>query len=313
MNYSPLRINTIKPERQITFHLYVHFKEQYLLYFQPGDSIPKDKFKKLKKQKIAKFYIPATEEGKYQNFIDALLNEVVKSADTPIEEKVSIVEAATETAVEQIQSDPGSQAAYKLTQSAASGLRELVKENPEALKTMFEKKPLPHEELIKHSLNVCLLATKLAEILKFSEDQISTIMIAALMHDIGIPKCEEKAQDLFKKPKAQFTPDERVLHKEHIEITLKLLDEKPWINPQVVELIKHHEEVLTGAGPYKKTKLTAQEECLSLVNSYDKKILINKISPKQALKEIMVDEIGNYELKTINKFKMVLEQQGLAV
>lgn len=313
MNYSPLRINTIKAERQITFHLYVHFKDQYLLYFQPGDAIPKDKFKKLKKQKIAKFYIPAAEEGKYQNFIDALLSEVVKSTDTPLEEKVSIVEAAAETAVEQIQTDPGSQAAYKLTQSAATGLRELVKENPEALKTMFEKKPLPQEELIKHSLNVCMLATKLAEILRFNESQIQSIMIAALMHDIGVAKCEEKAKALFKKSKQEFTPDDRISHKEHIEVTLKLLNEKPWISPQIIDLIKHHEEVMTGAGPFKKTKLSPEEECLSLVNTYDKKIQINNLTPKQALKELMVDEIGNYELKTINKFKTVLEQQGLAV
>lgn len=311
MDYTPLRINTIKPERQIPFNLFIYFKDHYLHYLKSGEAIAKDKFKKLKKQKIAKFYIPAQEEDLYQKFLDQLLEDVMKSDETPLEEKVSLVESATETAVERIQEDPGSKRSYQMTQSAATNLRELVTKNPEALKEMFEKKPLPHEELIKHSLNVCLLATKLAEALRLPDNEVQAIMIASLMHDIGVAKSSEEHQALFQKARNDFSADERLMHKNHIEVTLKLISEKPWIQPLVIDLIKHHEEVLSGQGPYKKTKLTVAEECLSLVNAYDKKILVSKISAKQAMKELMVDELGNYELKTLNKFKAVLEKEGI--
>ena len=176
---------------------------------------------------------------------------------------------------------------------------------------MFEKKALPHEVLVKHSLNVCLLATKLAEKLKLSDEEIQAVMTAALMHDIGIPRSSDEAQSLFQKKKQQFSPDDRRHHKEHIESTLKIIKDKPYIKPLVIQLIQNHEEVLSGSGPYKLTKLNPAEECLSLVNSYDKKILVGELSPKEALKELMVDELGNYELKTLTKFKEVLQKEGL--
>lgn len=311
MSYTPLRINTIKPEIQIPFDLYIHFKDQYLCYQTQGLAIDNDKFKKLKKQKIAKFYIKSEDEKNYQQFLDKLIEDTLNSPNASVEDKVVLVEEASSTAIEQIQKDPGSESSYKMTQTATGGLRKLITDNPTALKTMFEKKALPHEVLVKHSLNVCLLATKLAEKLKLSDEEIQAVMIAALMHDIGVTNSTEPAQKIFEKNKKDFTPEDRRHQKEHIESTLKAIKEKPYIKTLVIQLIQHHEEVLSGTGPYKLTKLSPAEECLSLVNSYDKKILIGEISPKEALKELMVDELGNYELKTLNKFKEVLQKEGL--
>jgi hypothetical protein len=53
------------------------------------------------------------------------------------------------------------------------------------------------------------------------------------------------------------------------------------------------------------------EEVLSLVNVYDKKVLVNKKKPKEALKEMMIDEMGNYELDYLNKFKAFLKSEGI--
>ena len=56
MDYTPLRISTVKPLKSLTFDLYIHFKNHYLCYAKRGDQLTEDKYGKLKVQKFAKFF-----------------------------------------------------------------------------------------------------------------------------------------------------------------------------------------------------------------------------------------------------------------
>ena len=49
-SYTPVRITTIKAERQVPFPVYIFFKDQYLEYVQQGQAIEKEKYKKLRRQ-----------------------------------------------------------------------------------------------------------------------------------------------------------------------------------------------------------------------------------------------------------------------
>jgi hypothetical protein len=83
------------------------------------------------------------------------------------------------------------------------------------------------------------------------------------------------------------------------------------VNKNILELVLNHEETLSGSGPNKKRKLTKLEEILSMVNNYDKRIITNKSNPLQTLKDMMIDEIGNYSLEMLNELKKVLQGEGL--
>ena len=48
MGYLPLRISTVPPDRQLTFDLYINFKEQYLKLADSGSAIDHEKLEKLK-------------------------------------------------------------------------------------------------------------------------------------------------------------------------------------------------------------------------------------------------------------------------
>lgn len=311
MEYTPIRISTVKPERVISFDLYIFYKETYLLYLKNGEQILKDKHKKLKKQKIAKFFITEKDETSYQKFLDDVLSQTISDPNASVEEKVDVAQDAGMTAVDQMQANPESEQSYKTTQKAAQGLVQLIQDNPSALKKMFTQSAGDHDKIVKHSLNVCLLSAKLGQELKLSKEEILNLTTAALMHDVGLLKMEPEAAQMFEKSKSEFSSKDKLNYKEHIEVTIKVLSEKPYINQQILDLITYHEENLAGTGPYKKSKLGLAEECISLVNSYDKKVLTSDLTPKQALKELMVDEVGNYQLNTLKLFKKVLTQEGL--
>lgn len=311
MEFTPLRITTVKPLRELTFDLYIHFKEQYLCYAKRGEQLSEDKFLKLKAQKIAKFFITEGDESNYQKFLDALLDETLSNPKIDVEAKVAMAEGAAESAVERMQKDPGSESAYRATEKAAKSMRQVILNNPDALKKIFGKKAEKSEEVIKHSLNVCALSVKLAEILKLSDQEMDDIGTAALIHDIGMTNLSKNDMELFYKPKKLLSNDDKRVYYMHTKDAATLLKDKAYVTPAILELVINHEEVQSGLGPNKKKKLSLSEEILSLVNNYDKRTITNKTSPAQTLKDMMIDELGNYELKLLNEFKKVLQSEGL--
>ncbi len=311
MAYTPLRISTIKPNRKLTFTLFIYFKEQYITYAQVGSEIEEDKYKKLKKQKIAKFYIDEKDELNYQSFLDALLQDTMSSSSVSVQEKVSLVEGACESAIERMQEDPGSETSYKMTENAARTLRQCISENPDAMKELFGKSVEKHELIVKHSLNVSALATKLGQKMKLSEEQLDELAVAGLLHDIGLMQLSEETRSLFTKNRKDFTKEELAAYGAHVKDSLSILAGKPYVNQASMELITNHEEVKSGYGPNKKTKLSQSEYIISLVNIYDKTIITTNLTPKEAIKEILIDQMGNFELTLLNKLKEVLTEEGL--
>lgn len=311
MNYTPVRISTLKAERDIPFDVYIYFKETYLKYVDGGQQIEKAKFKKLRRQKIAKFFIESNDENKYQEFLDNMLNETLNDKKADVDEKISIVEGQAEMALEKMQEDPASESSFDMTKKAASNLRKMIFENPKALSRMFGNSE-NDDVIAKHCINVCVLASKFAAKEKVPDDEIDDLCTAVLMHDVAIAKMSEEQKAMFNRPAAELSAQEKKSYYEHCDVNfISMLADKPYINERVITLIKNHEENLQGTGPYKKSKLEKAEEILSLVNTYDKKITSEGLTPADALKKMTIDEMGNYDLKLLNGFKTFLKIEGV--
>ncbi len=311
MDFSPIRISTIKPLKDINFDLYIFYKEQFLKYIDTGKSLDGDHLKKLRKQKIARFFVTSIDEEHYQQYLDDILAESISSSDVSVAEKVNLTEGAATTAVERMQKDPNSKSAYNMTEKTASSLRQVVTQNPDALKEIFGKKAEEDDMLIKHCLNVCALSAKLAEKCGLEEKDQDYLAVAGLLHDIGVTKLPAEKRLLFKVDPSQMPNEDLILYRSHTQLSFDLLQDKEYVNKKIASLILHHEEKVSGKGPLKKTKLTKLEEIISLVDCYDKRMIYKDINPQGALKELQIDELGNYDLGLINTFKDVLKSEGL--
>lgn len=311
MAFTPLRITTIKPMRSINFDLYIFFKDTFLKYIESGRQLEETHLDKLRKQKVAKFYITDDDEPNYQQFLDGILMEALDSDEMSVDEKVELAEGAASTAVERLQNDPNSKSAYKMTENAANSLRKIVAKNPDALKKLFGKKAAANDSLIKHSLNVSAIATKLGEVMGLSEIELDNLATAALVHDIGVTKLAKNDTHLFLKPRKKFTPDEKRIYNLHVRDASTLLNGKTYINKEIIELVVNHEETRSGSGPQKLLKLTPSIEILSLCDSFDLRMTVDNMTPKDALKDITINELGNYTLEIINKLKEVVKSEGL--
>ena len=309
--YLPIRISTLPPNTSIPFSIYLHFKDSYLEYSRPPAQIEKKKLDKLKYQKVGRFFISNKDELNYRIFMDEQIAGVIADKETSPKEKSGIVKRATEIATQHIHQSPESEESFNLTRSAANNIRKLLREVPETFLDVFDHSKDVHL-IIAHSVSVCTLCIKLGEELGLKDEEIENLSTAALMHDIGLANLSTQNQEHFNTEKEELNKEQRLEYLKHVNNCTDLLRDKNYINGEIISLIQYHEENLLGNGPHKKTKLSLTQEILSLVNYYDKKILTQKISPKEALDIIKIEAVGMYDLALIQKFQKVLNDEKIA-
>ncbi len=312
MAFTPIRISTIKSDKALPFDIFIYFKETYLRYTERGVVLKTDQLAKLKKQDVASFYISDEDESNYQQFLDDLLNSIYEDPNTPQEEKVEIIGGTTSNAIENLQKDPTSEASFKSTQKAAKNIRQMLQTLPDVLKNLYVQKTHGDDIIITHSLNVSALATRFAEVYELPEEDLEALSVAGLLHDLGLSLLKPEHKKLFLISPAEMTPEEFAIYKNHPHDSIKLLEKNPLMNPKILNLIQKHEERLGGKGyPEGVKTMTIIEEVLALANSYDKRVTLLKMTPAEAIKDIKMSELGNYNMETLNSFKEVLKKEKL--
>jgi HD-GYP domain-containing protein (c-di-GMP phosphodiesterase class II) len=117
---------------------------------------------------------------------------------------------------------------------------------------------------------------------------------------------------LFRRPMSKFSQDDKRIYQEHVNHSVRLVSNKPFVNQKIVNLISKHEERLGGAGyPKKETKLELLEQVLGFANNFDKRTTILGQTVQQAYKEIQMEEMGNYDLKLFQKLRELLMADNL--
>ena len=320
MAYVPIRITTLRKKACFQFDIYLKLPSKYLLYFRGGDEIDHDRILSLKKKKVRQLFISEEAEKQYQQHLDEALNAAVNSPDMAIEEKASIVESAASSAVEGMQDDPHSQANYNECKKAAKAIIEVVGQTPEVLRELLGKKEAPdsgedndlQEASLQNSIMVSTLSTTLANVCELKREQIHNIGIAALVHDLGMINVSEETQKLMFTDMKQWPPAKVDEYKKHPQFGAELLSDKPYANPEILELIYSHEENKSGSGFPKGLKdLTESQEILSLCCNFSYRVQYLKQDKKEAVKAIQTQEIGKYDLNLINKFKDLVKSQIL--
>jgi putative nucleotidyltransferase with HDIG domain len=313
MNYVPIRLSTLRPKYDFDFNIYVSLSDKYVLYVKEGDDISGDRLQKLKEKKVRQLFIEDACEEKYQNFLDASLKGIADDDSLSDDDKAEVAQGVASSAVEDMQENPQSEQAYHNAQTAAEGLVDVIAKNPTMLKTLFEKvRDSNSEPMTKHSVNVAFLALSLGEMCGLEFLKAKTLGLAGLLHDIGRAQMPEDAQALFLKPYEEFSQDDWKIYKEHPTIGANMLQDKNYATQEVLDLIATHEEKSSGEGfPNKLQKLSLEQEILSLTACYDRMVTILGWDYKDALEEIQVNQLGNYDLELIQKFKKLLKAQGL--
>lgn len=311
MKYSPVRVSTIKTEKALTFDLHLYFRETYVVYKQYGDTIEKEKIKKLRKQKVGKFFIDSEDEVTYQKYLDDMLSTAITDPNMALEDKAEVIAGASITSIEAMRSDPMDKAALRRTKEASKGIYEVVKNNPGMLKEMYQVES-EDDAILQSAVNTSALVVRLGQLKKIKENILQDMGTACLLRDIGIVQMDQKYHGLFAVPLEEYSAIELKIYKTHPELGKNILEKRGDVSSEIMGLVYGHEAKLQGNGfPQDIKKLTKEQAVISLCGAYDRMVTCLSIDPKEALKSLSIDELGNYDLGDIKLLKKILKEDGV--
>lgn len=122
--------------------------------------------------------------------------------------------------------------------AAGAGRSDRYRVAEKLLEPDFQKYP----ELVDHAVHVSGLAQKLAETIDLSPQQVETIRLAALVHDVGLRLLDYER--LYRKP--SLTPEEHRGVAEHPIVGAALVE--PLLGSDVAQTVLRHHERVDGKG-----------------------------------------------------------------
>lgn len=313
----PVRVSTLKKDVRLGFSLYLQLPHKTIKYIHDEDSIEQEQIKNLKSKKVRKLYIDDADEPKYQDYMDRCLNEAMNDDSVSVEDKAGMVTDASEANAERIMTDPKSQKSYTTAQSTASKLIQVLASNDEFLKGIFDHKAEDGTEdkdalMHKHAVNTSSLCISFSEFLKMDKPITEALGVAGLFHDVAYGHMPSDVQSLFFKPLSEMNSEELTAYKEHPKQAAEFLQDKEFASKDVIELILIHEERQGANGfPNKVPKLELHQEIMALCAYYDQRVTCFNEDRSEVLKDLVISQLGNFELNTINKFKEFLTKTGL--
>ncbi len=313
MSYVPIRLSTLRAQYPYDFDIYINLKSRYVLYIKNGDDIQRDRLSKLKEKKVRQLFINGEDEVKYQAFLDNSLKEISCDKTVSNEEKADMVQGVASSAVEDLHEDYQSIKVFKNTEKAIEGMIDIIQNNPKILGDLYRKVLASESDpIVKHSVSVAFLNVKLAEMYSFDQAKVHDLGVAGMMHDLAWIKMSEEHQKLFFRPYGDFTQQEWKVYTKHPSLAVEMLQDKEHINSSILALISTHEEKSSGEGfPEGLQRLSVEQEIMSLTCCYDRMVTMLNITHKDALQDIQVNQLGNYDLGLLSKFKELLKAQGI--
>lgn len=160
--------------------------------------------------------------------------------------------------------------------------------------------------LFQHSMNVCIYSTLLGISDGYNRDELMTMGLGALLHDIGKTKVDLQA---LKKP-GRLSDDEFNEIKRHAMLGFQILKDEPNIPLLSAHCALQHHERLDGSGyprGIKGNEIHEYARWIGLVDAYDAmtthRVYRTAMLPHQVM-EILYTEAGTkFETRKIEKFR----------
>ncbi len=175
--------------------------------------------------------------------------------------------------------------------------------NPNAMLWMSKVRE-SHNYTADHSLNVCILAIAFGRHLGFSRDELFSLGMCGLLHDVGKMRVPE---EVLNKP-GKLTPQEWKQMQSHVLSGRNLLMSSPGIG-QAVDVAYSHHERIDGKG-YPRSlegpQISQFTKIISLADSFDAmtadRCYSKAMTPSAAVKEIYKNRGAQFDEKLALRF-----------
>lgn len=179
-------------------------------------------------------------------------------------------------------------------------------ENNQQAMMMLSMIPATDRYLYQHSLNVCIYATMLGISTGMNREELMTLGLGALFHDIGKTQIPEK---ILHKP-GKLTAAEFEQMKEHTTFGFELLKDEPNISLLVAHCALQHHERIDGSGYPRNLKgdqIHDYARWIGMVDAYDamtsNRVYRDGMLPHQAMEWLYTQSGILFDHKKVEVFR----------
>jgi len=157
----------------------------------------------------------------------------------------------------------------------------------------------------QHSINVCILSLALARHVGLSRNDLETLGVAALLHDVGKIKTP---LEVLNKP-GRLTPEEFALMKQHPVTGQQMLERLYGLPYQIADVaLSHHERISGGGYPrgLKSHEISLFSRMVAIVDVYDAitsdRCYHDGMSPTEALTKMYSWRLTDFDAELLEQF-----------
>lgn len=311
-NYIPIRVSTLRGDRKITFNAYVRVAEKYILYCRSGDSFEGERLDRLKAKKLQKLYILQADEQPYRQYLDTNIEEAFDlQKEKDLVTRTQIIQGHQQAVAEDIMEHPDSKTHYDLGKYSSEKFIDYLVNEKLSLKVLLNIKN-DDFSVSQHGVNVAALSYHIARKLGVAADsaQMNLLALGSLVHDFGH---RESVVDLSKS-REKMNSSEIKLYQQHPTAGIHSIRELRHFDNTVINIIHEHEEFIDGSGfPQKlqQKSLDPMSVVVSLANTFDRLISLEKMAYPDALKHLLIHRMGQHPLEMMKFIQEILKQNDI--
>lgn len=311
-NYVPIRVSTLRGDQKISFDAYVRVAGKYILYCREGDSFEGERLDRLISKRLLKMYIRPEQAPLYDKYIkENVARAYDASKGANLENRAQIIQGAIQACAEDLMEDLENEALYSITQEASARFFSFLKTEPEALKAIIEIKNEDYN-VAHHGVNVSAVALAIAEEMGVAEErpmQMASLSTACLMHDLE----HTYTPVTLSVPEEKLSSNERALYSRHCVNGAERIKEIHYYDKLIQQIVLFHDEKIDGSGALgkKEKELDPIIFIAATANIFDHLITQNKMTPKEALKNMLVEKMGILPLSCLKALQNVLKKTNL--
>jgi len=309
--YKSIDKRVLTEGEKLDFQLYIpnETKSAMGLFLQSDTLIDGDN--KVRLREIEKLYINEDESVRYEAYVQKHIQTIALSEDISLDDKAIIVYEKASSVIDEMFRNPESLETAKNVKPVVDSFVHIILHDAKAVESLL--KITAHDFYTHtHSINVSIYTLSLGSFLGIEGDDLKTLGMAAVLHDIGKSKVDyEIINKNGKLSEVEFEKMKKHPAEGH-SIALKLgINDK-----RILSGIRHHHEKMDGGGypdGIKEDKISQFARIIGVCDVFDalstKRSYKDPMSSFESLRLMKQQMQGHLDMKMVDSFIKMLRKQ----
>ncbi len=310
-DFIPIRVSHLRVGQLLSFDVYVRLGERHILYRRQGDSLEEEQLQRLIEKKVKHLFIKKEQERSFRQYMNANMDAAyTNSLNEAVEVRAQIIHGALQGAGEDLISNHDSKVVYDAVKSGAQKFVDFVLQEEGAFRSLMAV-PNPDFSPCHHGVTVAALASAMAGEMDLAHKAPLSLMVTgALIHDID----HQIRQSPIEQPLEELSSTEKALYHQHPSRGVDILQETGFYDKIVLACVAQHHEFVDGSGfplGLREKALDPLGTIVATANSFDRLVSFEGHPPKEALKKLLVERMGQHPLEHLQALQEVLKKRQI--